>query len=170
MVAPSGSCAGMIKVHYPALFADEPDDAGAARKDLAARTYELVSFLTDVMKLERVAARYRRRRHLSRFLLGPARAGRQGAAAQAARQRRGLDADGNARRRDLLRLRRHVLRQISGDISDKIVADKAADIEATGADTLLAGDLGCLLNMAGKLTRRGRKTMRVRMSPRCWPA
>ncbi|HEX3499983.1 MAG TPA: (Fe-S)-binding protein, partial [Stellaceae bacterium] len=40
-------------------------------------------------------------------------------------------------------------------ISDKLVSDKAADIEATGAGTLLAGDLGCLLNMAGKLTRRG---------------
>jgi L-lactate dehydrogenase complex protein LldE len=46
-------------------------------------------------------------------------------------------------------------------ISDKMVSDKAADIEATGADTLLAGDLGCLLNMAGKLSRRGSK-VRVR--------
>ena len=46
-------------------------------------------------------------------------------------------------------------------ISDKMVTDKAADIVATGADTLLAGDLGCLLNMAGKLTRRG-QTVRVR--------
>jgi L-lactate dehydrogenase complex protein LldE len=42
-----------------------------------------------------------------------------------------------------------------------MVADKAADIAATGADTLLAGDLGCLLNMAGKLTRLG-KEVRVR--------
>ena len=40
-------------------------------------------------------------------------------------------------------------------ISERMVSDKAADIEATGADTLLAGDLGCLLNMAGKLSRRG---------------
>jgi L-lactate dehydrogenase complex protein LldE len=42
------------------------------------------------------------------------------------------------------------------DISDKIVTEKAADIADTGADTLLAGDLGCLFNMAGKLTREGR--------------
>jgi len=42
-----------------------------------------------------------------------------------------------------------------------MVADKAADIAATCADTLIAGDLGCLLNMAGKLTRRGR-SIRVR--------
>ena len=46
-------------------------------------------------------------------------------------------------------------------ISDKMVSDKASDIEATGADTLLAGDLGCLLNMAGKLSRRG-SPVRVR--------
>src|SRR5258708_28528677 len=48
-------------------------------------------------------------------------------------------------------------------ISDKMVSDKAADIIATGADTLLAGDLGCLLNMAGELTRRGAA---VRVRPR----
>ena len=39
------------------------------------------------------------------------------------------------------------------EISDKMVASKAEDILATGADTLLAGDMGCLMNMAGKLKR-----------------
>jgi L-lactate dehydrogenase complex protein LldE len=43
------------------------------------------------------------------------------------------------------------------DISDKMVSDKEADIAATGADAVLAGDLGCLLNIAGKLHRRGRR-------------
>ncbi|HYC13870.1 MAG TPA: (Fe-S)-binding protein, partial [Stellaceae bacterium] len=47
------------------------------------------------------------------------------------------------------------------EISDKMVRDKTADIAATGADTLLAGDLGCLLNMAGKLQRQG-SPVRVR--------
>jgi L-lactate dehydrogenase complex protein LldE len=47
------------------------------------------------------------------------------------------------------------------EISDRMAGDKAADIAATGADTLLAGDLGCLLNMAGKLSRLG-KPVRVR--------
>ena len=41
------------------------------------------------------------------------------------------------------------------DISNAIVTEKTAQIEATGADTLLAGDLGCLMNMAGKLKRQG---------------
>src|SRR5712691_10935653 len=50
VVAPSGSCAGMLREHYPELFADEPDMATPIHH-LARRTYELVSFLTDVMGL-----------------------------------------------------------------------------------------------------------------------
>ena len=42
------------------------------------------------------------------------------------------------------------------DISARMVADKTADIAATGAGTVLAGDLGCLLNIAGRLSREGR--------------
>jgi L-lactate dehydrogenase complex protein LldE len=41
------------------------------------------------------------------------------------------------------------------DLSNRMVGDKAADIVATGADMLLAGDMGCLMNMAGKLSREG---------------
>ncbi|MGE0718130.1 MAG: heterodisulfide reductase-related iron-sulfur binding cluster, partial [Alphaproteobacteria bacterium] len=47
VVAPSGSCAGMLRTHYPELFADEPDAALAAQH-LARRSYELVSFLVDI--------------------------------------------------------------------------------------------------------------------------
>src|SRR5260370_37527819 len=59
VVAPSGSCAGMVRVHYPALFADEPETLAAAA-DLAARTYELLSFLVDVRGMTAVAARWDR--------------------------------------------------------------------------------------------------------------
>ena len=41
------------------------------------------------------------------------------------------------------------------EISNAMVSEKSADVAATGADTLLAGDLGCLMNMAGKLQREG---------------
>ena len=57
VVAPSGSCAGMIAHHYPALFADDPQYRAKAEA-LAARTHELVSFLTDVMGMAKVDARY----------------------------------------------------------------------------------------------------------------
>ena len=41
------------------------------------------------------------------------------------------------------------------EISTRMVSDKVADITATGATTLLAGDMGCLMNMAGRLSREG---------------
>src|SRR5947208_13188149 len=59
VVAPSGSCAGMVKLHYPPLFADEPDMRERA-EELAARTHELVSFLVDVRGMTEVVARWDR--------------------------------------------------------------------------------------------------------------
>jgi L-lactate dehydrogenase complex protein LldE len=159
VVVPSGSCGGMIKAHYPELFADEPAMAEAVR-DLAARSWELISFLTEVMKLDRVAASY------------------DGVATY-------HDSCSGLRELGIKAQPRRLLQSVQGlslaemktpevccgfggtfcikypEISDKMVTDKSADILASGADTLLAGDLGCLLNMAGKLTRLG-KTLRVR--------
>src|SRR4029453_8021341 len=60
VVAPSGSCAGMVKVHYPELFADDPATLAQA-EELAARTHELVSFLVDVRGMGRVAPRWPRK-------------------------------------------------------------------------------------------------------------
>src|SRR5574340_1255998 len=57
VVVPSGSCAGMLKCHLPALFDNDPNLRPRAAA-LAERTYELVSFLTDVMGVEQIAARY----------------------------------------------------------------------------------------------------------------
>src|SRR5437764_5469095 len=59
VVAPSGSCAGMVKMHYPEMFADDPADLARAQ-ELAGRTCELVSFLTDVRGMDRVAVRWAR--------------------------------------------------------------------------------------------------------------
>src|SRR6202030_643553 len=59
VVAPPASCAGMVKIHYPELFADEPATLAQAQ-ELAARTHELVSFLVDVRGVESVAARWER--------------------------------------------------------------------------------------------------------------
>src|SRR5207247_6886152 len=61
VVAPSGSCAGMLRVHYPELFADDPTMLPQA-EELAARTWELIAFLVDVRGMSRVAARRGKRR------------------------------------------------------------------------------------------------------------
>ena len=56
VVAPSGSCAGMLRMHYPALLAEDPAYASRAAA-LSEKSYELVGFLVDVLKQERVAGR-----------------------------------------------------------------------------------------------------------------
>src|SRR5690349_10975975 len=57
VVAPSGSCAGMIKEHYPKLLAG--DREWKAKADaLSAKTFELISFLVDIRGLEAVDAAY----------------------------------------------------------------------------------------------------------------
>ena len=159
VVVPSGSCGGMIRQHYLGLFAGDPA-LSQRTQHLAKRTYELVSFLTEILHLERVDARY------------------EGVATY-------HDSCSGLRELGIKEQPRQLLRSVAGlslaelpgaeiccgfggtfcikypEISDRMVADKAADIVATGADTLLAGDLGCLLNMAGKLSRRG-SSVRVR--------
>jgi len=154
VVAPSGSCAGMIREHYPALFADDPALQKRAQA-LAARTFELLSFLTDVRGVSRVAARFEGTITYHDSCSGLRELGVK-------QQPRKLLATVEGLR----------LAELPGAeiccgfggtfcikypaISDKIVSEKTADIAATGAGTLLAGDLGCLLNMAGKLKREGR--------------
>jgi len=153
VVAPSGSCAGMIKVHLPELFADDPNLVGEARA-LADKTHELVSFLVDVMKVERVKARF------------------SGTVTY-------HDSCSGLRELDIREQPRKLLSSVEGlslqeladadiccgfggtfavkygDISNAIVTEKARKVKASGAPTLLAGDLGCLMNMAGKLSRQG---------------
>ena len=57
VVAPSGSCGGMLKVHYPRLLADDPRFAERA-KTLAAKSYELTSFLVEVLGFTKLDATY----------------------------------------------------------------------------------------------------------------
>ena len=153
VVVPSGSCGGMIAVHYPDLFADDPEWSQRARA-LAAKTFELTTFLADVMKTGSVAAQY------------------DGTATY-------HDACAGLRELGVREQPRDLLAGVSGlkleemaeteaccgfggtfcvkygEISTDIVTRKTANISNTGADLLLAGDLGCLLNIAGRLTREG---------------
>ena len=156
VVAPSGSCAGMIREHYPELFADDPAMAQRAQH-VAKRTYELTSFLVDVLGITQVDA-------------------------EMAGTVTYHDSCSGLRELEVKAQPRRLLAGVKGlsvtelpgaevccgfggtfcvkypEISDKMVTNKAEEIVATGADTLLAGDLGCLLNMAGKLKRLGAET------------
>ncbi|MEL6317287.1 MAG: (Fe-S)-binding protein [Pseudomonadota bacterium] len=153
VVAPSGSCGATIAKDYPQMFADDPEWGPRARA-LAEKTHELVSFLTDVRGVEATDA------------------GRHDVVATY------HDSCSGLRSLSVRDQPRKLLAQVEGlelkemtdpdvccgfggtfcvkypDVSNKMVENKSETIEATGARLLLAGDLGCLMNMAGKLARR----------------
>lgn len=153
VVAPSGSCAGMLKHHYPGLFEDDP--AWAARaKALGDKVHEIVSFLVDVLKVAPAPSRFEGSATYHDSCSGLRELGIQ------AQPRKLLaDVDGLT----MVELpTADVCCGFGGtfcvkypEISAKMVTDKTTAIAETGADTLLAGDLGCLLNMAGRLKREG---------------
>jgi L-lactate dehydrogenase complex protein LldE len=153
VVAPSGSCAGMIKHHYPELFADDPGLSARARA-FAEKTHELVSFLTDVMKVERVDAKFPRRVTYHDSCSGLRELGVRD-------QPRKLLVTVEAL--ELVEMKDSdvccgfggTFAVKYGEISDAIVSEKTKTVGAAGASVLLAGDLGCLMNMAGKLSRQG---------------
>jgi L-lactate dehydrogenase complex protein LldE len=154
VVVPSGSCAGMIRQHFPEMFADNPAILPRAR-ELAARTWELVSFLVEVCRVEGVAIEWRRTATYHDACSGLRELGIK------ERPRRLLASVAGLELRELPSA--EVCCGFGGtfcvkypDISDKMVTDKADAVAATGAQALLAGDLGCLLNIAGKLSRQGR--------------
>ena len=153
VVAPSGSCGGMLSHHYPALFADDAVWADRARR-FAAKCFELVSFLADVMKVERVDAAFSGAVTYHDSCSGLRELGIK------AQPRRLLSTVEGLTLNELTDS--EVCCGFGGTfcvkypaISNRMVEEKTKHIAEAGAGTLLAGDLGCLLNMAGKLKRQG---------------
>jgi L-lactate dehydrogenase complex protein LldE len=155
VVAPSGSCAGMIRVHYPRLFQD--DDSWGKRADaLAKKTHELFSFLVNMRGVSAVGAECR-----------------AGVAYH--------DSCSSLREMGVKDEPRRLLSSVNGvklceikepqiccgfggffsvkypDVSARMADDKIADAVGTGADMLVGGDLGCLLHLSGRLARRGER-------------
>ena len=153
LVAPSGSCVGMIRDGWAELFADDPAwrDRHAA---LAARSFEILSFLDRVR-------------------------GWRPAGVRCAATATYHDACSGLRQLGVHEEPRRLLAAVDGldlvplegadvccgfggtfcvhypDISNAIATEKAARVAATGADTLLVAELGCLLNIEGRLRRMG---------------
>ncbi len=153
VVVPSGSCAGMIRVHYPALFAGERAWAERARA-LAAKTHELVSFLVDVLGVPGVAAKFETSATYHDSCSGLRELGVKAqprallASVEGLVLHEGKEAETCCGFGGLFCVK-------YPDISAAITDVKVDDILATGAKTVLGGDLGCLMNIAGRLKRRG---------------
>ena len=153
VVAPSGSCAGMLKLHYPELLAGDPAWAGKARS-FSERVHELTSFLVDVRGLTGTDARLGGRVTYHDSCSGLRELGVK-------RQPRRLLAA--VRGLELVEMADcEVCCGFGGtfaikypDISNAMLEKKCANAEAVRPDLLVAGDLGCLMNIAGKLSRQG---------------
>jgi L-lactate dehydrogenase complex protein LldE len=159
VVAPSGSCAGMIRTHYPDLFRDQPEISRVEK--LCERTYELTDFLVNVTKFEGVAATQKTSVKTITY----------------------HDACSGLRELGVKTQPRELLAQIDGltlkqmdecetccgfggtfavkygDISTHIADRKCENIAQCGAvhgtEAVVMGDLGCMLNIEGRLRRRG---------------
>jgi L-lactate dehydrogenase complex protein LldE len=159
VVLPSGSCGGMIRKHYPDLFKDDP--ALLARLTaLSERTYELTDFLANIVNLEKMPGKF------------------QGTLTY-------HDSCSGLRELDVYKQPRALLAKMPGveikemvesttccgfggtfsvkygELSTRMADNKCQHISATSADAIVGGDLGCLLNIEGRLRRNGDHTTRI---------
>jgi L-lactate dehydrogenase complex protein LldE len=159
LVAPSGSCADQIRTEYPGLLADDPAWHGRAVA-LASRVYELTDFLVNVAKLDSLPGKF-----AGSVTYHDSCAGLRSLGIK--EQPRQL----------LAKLPNVALKEMTGaeeccgfggtfavkfgDISAAIAEKKCNNIRAAATDAVVGGDLGCLLNIEGKLRRMGDETTRV---------
>lgn len=158
VVVPSASCAGMLKLHYPQLFEDDPLWRGKAL-DLSRRCYELVGFLHDVLHVSDFPVQY------------------QGSITYHDSCSSLREVPSKQKVRTLLASNEklHFIELKDADvccgfggtfcvkfpeIATAMVNDKVANIEASGAGVLVSADMGCLLHIAGRLKRLN-KSIRV---------
>lgn len=159
VVVPSGSCGGQIKVHFIELFKDDPD-LKARAEHLAARTYELTDFLSTVLKVDRLDSDFSGRITYHDSCCGLRELG------VSSQPRRLLALVPGAQ---LTEMRGNsqccgfggTFSIKYGDISGAIVDEKCRNVRASGADAVVLGDLGCMLNIEGRLRRLGDESTRV---------
>jgi L-lactate dehydrogenase complex protein LldE len=153
IVMPSGSCASMVKVFYRDLFVDEPDLAARAAA-IRPWVFELSQFLVNVLKVKYVGARYEhtvayhpachlvRELHVvdePRVLLGSV-AGLKLVDFRNPEECCGFGGMFSVK---------------FPHISTAMVEDKIIRIKESGAETVVANDCGCLMQIGGRMHRQG---------------
>ncbi len=153
VVVPSGSCGGMISHHYPSLF-DKTDSWRQRAEDLSNKTFELILFLKDIIKTPEITAKCSAKMTYHDSCSGLRELGIKEQPRDLLANVQGLDlVEGD---------QAEVCCGFGGlfcvkypDISESMLDQKIDDLLKTNADLVLGGDLGCLMNIAGRLTRRG---------------
>jgi len=151
IVVPSGSCGGMMRKHYPQLFAGT--DLEAQANDVAGRIHELTEFLVHVCHLqledrgepEKVAMHTScsARREMGLAETGPALLGQLGRV-ELVEQERAAECCGFGGTFSV----RHP------EISGAMVDDKTKAIEAAGAARFVTSDCGCMMNIGGRFEQQ----------------
>jgi L-lactate dehydrogenase complex protein LldE len=159
VVAPSGSCAGMIRVHYPDLFRDDAQ-MGALAEALAARTYELSDFLVNVLRIGAVPGRYQGTVTYHDSCSGLRELGVK----RQPRELLALVPGLQVREMEACEVCCGFGGSFSvkyGEISSAMAQKKCRHIAESGADAVVLGDLGCMLSIEGRLRADGDSKTRV---------
>ena len=159
VVAPSGSCAGMIRHHYGDLFKDDPLLSDRLAK-LSAKTHELTDFLVTICKLDTVPGRFEGVVTYHDSCSGLREMGVKQQPRQLLKKVDGLQIKESAACEECCGFGGAFSVKF-GEISAKIAEKKCESIKATGAQAVVLGDLGCMLNIEGKLTRMNDTSTRV---------
>lgn len=152
VVVPSGSCAGMIKHHWPELFAGQPDEQAAL--GVANRTFELTEFLVDVLDV-----RLTDRGAPTRIAIHTSCSARREMGVADRIESLVAQLDGV----EVLIQERHAeccgfggtFAVKQGDVSGAMVRDKTDALRAVGADRVISQDCGCLMNIGGAFDKQG---------------
>ena len=155
VVIPSASCAGMMSKHFVELFKDDLEFSEKSI-EFSKKTHELISFLSTIPNRKKLYSKFK------------------GSATY-------HDSCSSLREAGIKNQTRDLLGEIDGlelkelknpevccgfggtfcikypKISERMVSEKVADAVSSGADVLLSGDLGCLMNIAGRVNREGKK-------------
>jgi len=159
VVVPSGSCGGMIKSHYAQLLSEFADLTPEVKR-LAACTYELTDFLASVLQVQEVPGRFNGSVTYHDSCAGLRELGVKAQPRRLLAQVPGLSLKEMATPEQCCGFGGTFAVKY-GDISARIADQKCTDITATGASAVVLGDLGCMLNIEGRLRRRGDDKTRV---------
>jgi L-lactate dehydrogenase complex protein LldE len=153
VVSPSGSCVAMFK-EYPRIFAGHPIWEEKAN-NLASKTFELTQFIVEVLKRDNVGAKlngtatYHSSCHMTRLL------GVTDSPLTLLKNVDGLEFIPLRNSHDCCGFGGTFSVKM-GQISEQMVDEKVDWIEKTGADYIIGGDCGCLMNIGGRIERKGK--------------
>ncbi|MFB0842506.1 (Fe-S)-binding protein [Paenibacillus oleatilyticus] len=158
VVSPSGSCTGMVHHYYPQLFENEPEWKAKAEK-LIGKTYEFSQFLVNVLGITDLGAVYEGKAtyhpscHATRLL------GVREEPGELMVNIEGLELVELPRKEDCCGFGGTFAVKMA-DMSEAMVCEKAANVCATKAELLIGTDMGCLMNIGGRLNKEN-KPVRV---------